>query len=494
MNGFRKSLFSALLFLAAAILPGAQRANAEPAVTTAPASPPALRADETVLYQIPSGVKVADMITSPDARHVACVEQRAAGEERTFDVSLDGAAGPRVQWIIGQSLLFSPDAGRLSWQTQDSLTSVIVDSVEHLLHDGSSDRAAPGTTGDPSPAVTGSGYWMAGHVLFSRDGRHAAWPAQLDKTDTPPWRMVVDGKPGDSFDALDDALMLFSPDGGRLAYKAIRAGRQLFVVDDSPGPGYDVVTAPVFSDNGARFAYVAKRGAEEFYIIDGKEGPHFDMTAALSFNAGGRRCAYVAGRADKQMLVVDGKSYKPFDGIGGLLFSPDGRRIAMTAMNGPRWTIVIDGKECGDFDGAGAPHFSPDSRRLAFIAGRGKQQFLVADGKEGPPFDGIGLVSFSADSTKIAYVAGDGPSRVLVVDGQRIGPASAYAFSPDSRHIARSLQRPDGNWALAIDGTEADAVYDGFPLGSRIVWESPDTVRTIAGRGNAMFRVELHLP
>jgi hypothetical protein len=480
------TLLIAILFAFAAIAITTLAAAAPPPSTTpsAPDVAPAVRADESVLYTIPSAVRIADTITSPDTRHVACVEERTSGADRTFDIALDGVSGPRVQWVIRESLIFSPDSSRVSWQTQDSSTAVIVDSVEHLLHAG-----APG---DPGPATVGSGYWMVGHVLFSKDGRHAAFPAQLDKADKY-WRMVVDGKAGDSFDALDDAQMAFSPDGNRLAYKATRAGKQFLVVDGTPGPAYDGVVAPVFSDNGARVAYVAKQGAEEFYVVDGKEGPHYELTAALSFAPGGRRYAYAAGKGNKQLLVVDGKPYKPFEGIGDLVFSPDGRRIALTAISGPKWTAVIDGKECGAYDGAGALHFSPDSKRIAFVAGRGKRQLAIVDGKEDPVFDGVGSLTFSPDSRQIGYLAIDGPAKLLVVNGQTIGPAGAYAFSPDGRHVARTVPHSDGRWGLAIDGTEASAIFDGFPLGSRIAWDSPDTARTIAGRGNELMRVQLHV-
>ncbi len=431
-------------------------------------------------------MRVADTITSPDSRHVASVEQRSSGESRTFDIAIDGVPGPGVQWIVGQSLLFSPDSSRISWQTQESLIAVVVDSVEHLLH--------AGAAGDAGPATVGKGYWMAGHVLFSKDGRHAAFPAQLEKADKPQWRMIVDGKAGDAFDTLDDSQMLFSPDGSRLAYKAVQADRQFFVVDGVPGPHYDGVVAPVFSDNGARFAYLAKQADQEFYVIDGREGPHYELAAAFCFAPGGKRYAYAAGKAGKQLLVVDGKAYKPFDGIGDLLFSPDGRRIALTAISGPRWIAVIDGKESGAMT-ALALHFSPDSKRLAFVAGRGRQQLAIVDGKEGPVLDGVGSLTFSPDSRQIGYLAINGAAQVLVVDGQTIGPAgTSYAFSPDGRHVARIVPRTDGHCGLAIDGTEANVVYDGFPLGSRIVWDSPDTAHTIAGRANELMRVELHVP
>jgi hypothetical protein len=485
---------AAILFVFAAIATPILAPAAPPPSSTAsaPNTAPVVRADESLLYRIPSSVRIADTITSPDTRHVACVEERTIGGDRTYDITLDGVASPRVPWVVGQSLIFSPDSSRVSWQTQDASTTVVIDTVEHLLHAG-----APG---DPGPATVGTGYWMVGHVLFSKDGRHAAFPAQLDKSDKH-WRMVLDGKAGNSFDELDDTQMLFSPDGGRLAYKAGQADpnrataphRQCFVVDDTPGPTYDGVVAPVFSDNGAHLGYVAKLKNEEFYVIDGKEQAHYELTAALSFAAGGRRYAYAAGKAGKQLLVVDGKAYKPFEGIGDLVFSPDGRRIALTAISGPKWTAVIDGKESGAYDGAGALHFSPDSKRVAFVAGRGKRQLVIADGTEGPLFDGVGSLTFSADSKQVGYLAIDGPSKLLVVNGQAAGPAGAYAFSPDGRHVARTVPHADGRWGLAIDGTEASAIYDGFPLGSRIAWDSPDTARTIAGRGNELIRVELHV-
>jgi len=476
-----------IVFIATAIAAVPLVAAAAPPSTTqsVPETAPSVRVVESLLYKIPASVRIADTITSPDTRHVACIEERTGGGDPTYDISLDGVPGAPVPWVVKQSLIFSPDSSRVSWQTQDSSIAVVVDTVEHLLHAG-----APG---DPGPATVGGGYWMAKHVLFSKDGRHAAFPAQLEKPEKPQWRMIVDGNAGDSFDDVDDGQVLFSPDGGRLAYKAVRGGRNCFVVDDTPGPGYDGVVAPVFSGDGAHFAYVAKQGAEEFYVIDGKEGTHYELTAALSFAPSGRRYAYAAGKAGKQSLVVDGKSYKPFDGIGDLVFSPDGRRIALTAITGPKWAAVIDGKETGAYDGAGALHFSPDSKRITFVAGRGKRQQVITDGKEGPLFDGVGSLTFSPDSKQIGYLAVDGDSHLLVVNGQTIGPAAAFAFSPDGRHVARTVPKSDGRWGLAIDGVEASALYDGFPLGSRIAWDSPDTARTIAGRGNELLRVELHV-
>jgi hypothetical protein len=88
-----------------------------------------------------------------------------------------------------------------------------------------------------------------------------------------------------------------------------------------------------------------------------------------------------------------------------------------------------------------------------------------------------------------------------VIDGRRFGPAGFFAFSPDGRRVAHALPRPQDRWVLAIDGVEARRVdeqgrdapaeYNGFPLGSRIVFDHPAVARTILGRGDELILVEL---
>ena len=82
-------------------------------------------------------------------------------------------------------------------------------------------------------------------------------------------------------------------------------------------------------------------------------------------------------------------------------------------------------------------------------------------------------------------------------------------ISPDSKHMAYAAKR-GGKWFVVVDGQDGkeydeDAqdgnAYDGFLQGSRLVWDSPDSLwdslwhssdsfHSVAARGNEFLRVE----
>jgi Tol biopolymer transport system component len=109
------------------------------------------------------------------------------------------------------------------------------------------------------------------------------------------------------------------------------------------------------------------------------------------------------------------------------------------------------------YDGiaVGSPVFSPDGTHIAYAAQfDGKWQVLV-DGKPGPGFDAVGNRFFSPDSVHLVYAAQRGNKQLLVVDGTP-GPA-----------------------------------YDRMMKGSRIVFDSPNVLHTLAWRDNTVYHVEL---
>jgi hypothetical protein len=67
------------------------------------------------------------------------------------------------------------------------------------------------------------------HFVFSPDSRHWAYTAFVKGLG---WRVIIDGKPSEWMDWIDNASLVFSPDSRKLAYGA-RKGRELWwkVVD-----------------------------------------------------------------------------------------------------------------------------------------------------------------------------------------------------------------------------------------------------------------------
>jgi hypothetical protein len=115
---------------------------------------------------------------------------------------------------------------------------------------------------------------------------------------------------------------------------------------------------------------------------------------------------------------------------------------------------------------------------------------------EGREYDGIGkdTVVFSPDSKRVAYAARRGSMWVVVVDGVE---GKAYygiatpVFSPDSRRVAYEARRGDKQ-LVVVDGAEGKE-YQGFLKGSRLVFDRPRQLHTLAGRGREFFRVEMEI-
>ena len=73
---------------------------------------------------------------------------------------------------------------------------------------------------------------------------------------------------------------------------------------------------------------------------------------------------------------------------------------------------------------------------------------------------------------------------------------SLVSFSPDSRHVAYLAAR-DGNQFVVVDGAESK-VYLEFLRGSRVIFDDPTHLHTLARRDDDQFqseyfRVELEL-
>ncbi len=82
-----------------------------------------------------------------------------------------------------------------------------------------------------------------------------------------------------------------------------------------------------------------------------------------------------------------------------------------------------------------------------------------------------------------------------MVDGQ---PGATYdhiallTFSPDSRHVAYAAKQGD-KWQVLVDGKPGPA-YDEIYMGTRLVFDSPTRLHTIAMRNHMVYRVDVTIP
>src|SRR5262249_9673476 len=117
--------------------------------------------------------------------------------------------------------------------------------------------------------------------------------------------------------------------------------------------------------------------------------------------------------------------------------------------------------------------FSPDSKRVAYIAVRGAQYQERLGGN---------------------LVKGIGGKWSIFVDGQQgreYDFIDQVTFSPDSKHVACVARHGDKE-IVVVDGVEAER-YDALPEGSRLVFDSPSLLHTLAARGKEFFRVVVEL-
>jgi Tol biopolymer transport system component len=179
---------------------------------------------------------------SPDGRRVAYVAKRAgaAAGAPAAVVVVDGQEAKPHDGVVPGSLRFSPDGRRVAYV------------AEHAGADGSVKRCAvvDGAEGRPYD-------WVRDSVVFSPDGRHFAYVAERRRVrlvaqadgvstlppvrgvavndDTPAFEsvVVVDGTEAEPYPWVRGDLV-FTPDGGRLAYLATASDERFLDAGEIP--------------------------------------------------------------------------------------------------------------------------------------------------------------------------------------------------------------------------------------------------------------------
>ena len=320
---------------------------------------------------------ISPPVFSPDGTTLGYTAQGPDGAR----VVINDQEGPLFDEILPETFVFSDDGKRHAYLTSKAGKLVaVIDGV-----------VQPGVDGDMQP-------WRQPPV-FSADGSSVGYVAASRMRKK--MRVVINGKPGESFDGVDLESLRFSPDGRRVSYGA--------------------------ND--------LSKGDHWFCVIDGQRGKRFDgLGVSYAFSPDGKRFAYTGDRGPQWFLAVDGEPEVPIEGIGdnSIRFSPDSRRVAYLAHSGPKKKVYVDGKaEEIEMDAlVGGMLFSDDSKRLAYGGRRENRFFVVVDAKKGADYEALGNYGFSTDGKHIASVAKQGVKLVIVVDGQERGKYDMVPAGP----------------------------------------------------------------
>ncbi len=288
--------------------------------------------------------------------------------------------------------------------------------------------------------------------------------------------VVVDGVEGPMFNRVSlfpagsSGSVHFSPDSKRVAYLAypeFLKVSKVMVVDGVPGKEYDDIDffPQIFSSDSQHVSYAATVGKKQCVVVDSQEGPLYDKIEYIP-KGDGNHIAYWAVRGREGIVVCDGKEVAK--GVAPRWgFSPDYQHLAHLAANEHQWWIVRDSKE-GPHHTVGEPwrtelHWSADSQRLAYRASQSRDiEFVVVDGVQ-----------------SIYY--------------QLVQPY-LLTFSPDSKHFAYWACPASGKWHVFVDKSYS-AAYDHLVLnGTKLVFDGPDTLHTLAVRDGEILRVEIKIP
>ena len=462
--------------------------------------------------------RIKNVIVSADSNHAAFIGIRGNKE----CVVRDNVEGPAFDWIIADSLAMNADGSRLAYVVQTSSDTIaVVDGQAGkpcygiggnrvFLSHRPQGYAYVELAGDGSAAIVADGvrglsYEKVDLLIYSPDGNHLAYRA----TRGPRQRVVRDGVPQAAYDAIVDRSLIYSADSKHLAYDAVVGGKHLVVADQTESRPYDAIRlGPGFSAAGSRLATIVDAGGKSLLLLDGKEQTPFDAISItnLAFSPDSSRIAYGVKREGKTQIVLDGVLQEAFDALGDatLRFSDDSRHVAYQAIAGGKNFVVLDGEKLDSFDGtlAGTPVFSPDSSRLLFGARQGKKWVLVVvsvatrQRTEGSAFDALLSPVFSPDAKRVAFRAGDGNQLFAVIDGAATPAYDAIAtivFSPDSKHVVY-MARHEGHSRLVIDQAESPQLFDLRLSADKAVFDDDTHFHLLATRGGEILRVSVQLP
>ena len=325
-----------------------------------------------------------------------------------------------------ETIVFSDDSQRFAYaaETEDGWI-VVVDGV-------------------PSRPWTG-----IGEVLFG-PGQQLVYVAAASED----WQVVLGGVPSDSFEAVMQGSLTFSPLGNHLAYVVVEGDKFCVVADGEFSPLYDAIGMLRFGEEGKRLAYISRVGDQQYLAINEQLLGPFDLIADFTLGPNGRLGMLVRSD-DGWQAVIDEQKGEIFDNLSSIQFSQGGQ-YAYAAERDDSWFIIRDGERSLTYSSIGQLTFAGES--LFHEASLGNEYFVVADAIRGPPLKWIGRLNVSPDGLHLAYLGQPWEGSISVFHNDTVNPAphalnGTLVLSDDYQHWACLAQNEvDGGIDIIIDG------------------------------------------
>lgn len=232
----------------------------------------------------------------------------------------------------------------------------------------------------------------------------------------------VKATPSPDYAGIDPARVVVSADGARVAFVAMKSGREVAVVDGTEQQPFEKVSRPVFSSSGKRVGYRASSGGQALVVIDGKASepfaevsvdsprfvPHLDLPVHAA-RSGATWRVWVDGKPGPECERIIGRLTLPDDGTGRVAYA-----ARFLDKDGPVDAVIMDGRRIAEFDEifTGGPRRLAVHRTATLFGRRGRN--LVRETVE---FPGLLLATLPMVENRAAAISVDPVSGGLLMQG-----------------------------------------------------------------------------
>ncbi len=297
---------------------------------------------------------VRDFAFSPDNGHF--VYSASSDNKQAF--VMDGVIGPFFE-KAGKPV-WSPDGSSFVYIAADKGYQFVVlngkqgpryDDIASPVFSFNGRHFAYGALKDGKSTVVADGkegQWFAmsapiDTIKFAPSDDRLGYIAK--KVDINGWVLVIDGQEMAAYSYVAGPSLIFNPDGIGFAYAAANRNGSMIVADEKgEGPGFDQIIEPVYSPDGSRIAYGAIKDRQLFIVQDGPAVPvsEYDDIFNLSFSADGKHLTYKAIGKDSQFIVLDGRIGPAYDRVYKPAFTASGvEYLAERESDGFLWHGLI---------------------------------------------------------------------------------------------------------------------------------------------------------